>query len=110
MPYVFYDELPEGAVEADVVSVSDHEKAVSEKAEEIALMSMEVDELKGKLGLAEERVESIQTELDQAKTKFANAFLTNPDKIKAYQADEMGREEQPATFETLFAGRTRNAN
>lgn len=100
MPYVFMDELPEGMEEAAVYSEEDYndvtarlERAQSENAE-----------------LAAER-DGLAKELDAAKTKFANAFLSSPQRAGQVQAQEVKEEDRPSTFETLFAGRNKyNAN
>lgn len=96
MPYVFMDELPEGMEEATVYSEEDYdgvaarlERAQGENAE-----------------LAAER-DNLARELDAAKTKFANAFLSSPQHARQVQAREAGEEDSPSTFETLFAGRNK---
>lgn len=100
MPYVYMDELPEGMEEAAVYSEEDYdgvaaqlERAQTENAE-----------------LATER-DNLARELDAAKTKFANAFLSSPQHAKQVQAQEAMEEGRPSTFDTLFAGRNKyNAN
>lgn len=50
-------------------------------------------------------------ELDAAKTKFANAFLSSPQHAKQVQKQETKEEDMPSTFDTLFKGRNKyNAN
>lgn len=96
MPYVFMDELPEGMEEATVYSEEDYgdvaarlERAQGENAE-----------------LAAER-DGLARELDAAKTKFANAFLSSPQHAAQARAQEAREEDMPSTFETLFAGRNK---
>lgn len=99
MPYVYMDEVPDGMEEAAVYSEEDYdgvaaqlERAQAENAE-----------------LATER-DNLARELDAAKTKFANAFLSSPQHAGQVQAQEV-REDKPSTFDTLFAGRNKyNAN
>lgn len=107
MPYVYVEELLEGMEEADVYQAdefgalkSDLEEAVAERDE-----LREVNE-----GLVSER-DSLAAELDDAKTKFANAFLSSPQKAKQVQAEDARTEDRPSDFNSLFAGRNKyNAN
>lgn len=100
MPYVYVDELPDGMEEAVVYSEEDYD-GVTAQLEQARAESAE---------LAAER-DSLASELDAAKTKFANAFLSSPQHAKQVQAQEAGEEDGPSTFDTLFAGRNKcNAN
>lgn len=69
------------------------------------------DELqKGVDALTSER-DNLAAQLDEAKTKFADAFLSSPEKMKRTQEAEIRAEDKPATFESLFSGRNpTNAN
>ena len=96
MPYVFMDELPEGMEEATVYSEEDYND-VAARLEQAQGENTE---------LAAER-DDLARELDAAKTKFANAFLSSPQHAKCVQAREVHPEDSPSTFETLFAGRNK---
>lgn len=97
MPYVYMDELPDGMEEAIVYSEEDY-NGVTAQLEQVQAESAE---------LAIER-DNLARELDAAKTKFANAFLSSPQHAKQVQKQE---EDMPSTFDTLFKGRNKhNAN
>lgn len=100
MPYVFMDNLPDGMEEATVYSEEDY-NGVTAQLEQAQTENTE---------LATER-DNLARELDAAKTKFANAFLSSPQHAKQVQAQEVKEEDKPSTFDTLFAGRNKyNAN
>lgn len=93
MPYVYMDELPDGMEEATVYSEEDY-NGVTAQLEQ----------------LQTER-DNLASELDAAKTKFANAFLSSPQHAKQVQKQETKEEDMPSTFDTLFKGRNKyNAN
>ena len=108
MPYLYVDELPEGQEGADVRSVDEYYALEIERDTAVGArdeLQRAYDELSG------ER-DSLAAELDDAKTKFANAFLSSPQKAKARQAEDMRSEDAaPKTFDTLFKERNpSNAN
>ena len=107
MPYVYYDELPEGAEESEAYSPDDYNALMMERDTAIGRaeeFERQVSELTG------ER-DSLMGQLDDAKRKFADSFLSSPAKMKRTQREEMREEESPSTFDTLFRGRNRtNAN
>lgn len=93
MPYVYMDELPDGMEEATVYSEEDY-NGVTAQLEQVQT----------------ER-DNLASELDAAKTKFANAFLSSPQHAKQVQKQETKEEDMPSTFDTLFKGRNKyNAN
>lgn len=93
MPYVYMDELPDGMEEATVYSEEDY-NGVTAQLEQVQA----------------ER-DNLASELDAAKTKFANAFLSSPQHAKQVQKQETKEEDMPSTFDTLFKGRNKyNAN
>lgn len=93
MPYVYMDELPDGMEEATVYSEEDY-NGVTAQLEQVQT----------------ER-DNLARELDAAKTKFANAFLSSPQHAKQVQKQETKEEDMPSTFDTLFKGRNKyNAN
>lgn len=100
MPYVYMDELPDGMEEAIVHSEEDY-NGVTAQLEKVQAENTE---------LAIER-DNLAKELDAAKTKFANAFLSSPQHAKQVQKQEAKGEDMPSTFDTLFKGRNNhNAN
>lgn len=107
MPYVFMEELEEGYEEAEVKSVDEY------NALQLSLDTMTgaMDELQRKYDELSGEKDNLASELDDAKTKFANAFLSSPQKAKDRQREEMREEERPMTFNELFTGRNKaNAN
>lgn len=107
MPYVFVEELAEGQVEADVFDAS----AYNELQTSLEGMTAERDELQRNYDEAIGARDNLERELGEAKTKFANAFLSSPQKAKDTAAVDAKKQEKPMTFATLFAGRnTRNGD
>ena len=107
MPYVFYDEVPEGMEAADAYSADDYNAIMMERDTAIGRADALTQELRDVTG---ER-DSLMGELDDAKRKFADSFLSSPQRMKSRQREEMREEERPSTFESLFRGRNRgNAN
>lgn len=101
MPYVYMEELPEGVEEADVYQADEFGALKSDFEEVVA----ERDELRAvNEGLVSER-DNLAAELDDAKTKFANAFLSSPQRAKQVQAEDARAEDKPSDFNSLFAGR-----
>lgn len=101
MPYVFYDELPEGAEEADVRSASDYNAIEMERDTIIGerdALTRELDELRG------ER-DNLASELDDAKRKFADSFLSSPGKMKRENERDLMTEDTVTSFKQLFDGR-----
>lgn len=100
MPYVYMDELPDGMEEATVYSEEDY-NGVTAQLEQAQAENTE---------LATER-DNLARELDAAKTKFANAFLSSPQHAEQVQKQETREVDMPSTFDTLFKGRNKyNAN
>lgn len=97
MPYVYVDELPDGMEEAIVYSEEDY-NGVAAQLEQMQTENTE---------LATER-DSLASELDAAKTKFANAFLSSPRHAGQVQRQEAKEEDMPSTFDTLFKGRNKH--
>lgn len=107
MPYIFVEELEDGMEEADVRSVDEY------NALELSLETAvgERDELQRLYDEAAGQRDDLASELDDAKTKFANAFLSTPQRAKESQRQEMRAEERPMTFQELFSERNpRNGN
>lgn len=94
MAYVFKEELEEGDVEADVVAREDYDQLVIERD-----------------GLAEQRdvligqVETAERERDEAKNKYADAFITSPARAKADQEKDVADDGRAHSFKELFKTR-----
>ena len=100
MPYVYMDELPDDMEEATVYSEEDYNGVTAQ-----------LEQVQAENKVLETERDNLARELDAAKTKFANAFLSSPQHAKQGQAQEAREEDGPSTFDTLFAGRNRcNAN
>lgn len=91
MPYVFYDELPEGLEAADAVSTKDYDELVSKNAD----LAGQVDQL--------------TRDLRESKKKYADAFTTANKVVKRHSADTR-KDSGPHSFNELFAKRTGDVN
>lgn len=108
MPYVFVEELAEGQEEADVMEASSYRElqtSFDELQTSLEGMTAERDELQRSYDESVSARDSLEQELVEAKTKFANAFLSSPQKAKNAAAGEVLEQEKPMTFATLFAER-----
>lgn len=94
MPYVFYDELPDGMEEADVVPRSELDALTAERDELVATR----DELA-------DHVSVLETDLRQSREKYAHAVLTSAERVKREQAHDVRRDSGPQTYEELFRAR-----
>lgn len=107
MPYIYVEELQEGQQEANVIERDIADAVANER-----------DELKGQVetlsstneGLISER-DSLAKELDNAKVKFANAFLSSSQHIKEVQKKDAAKDSSVKSFSQLFSERNEfNAN
>ena len=122
MPYVFVEELAEGQNEADVLEAASYRElqtsfdelqtsldVITEERDELQRSYDEAvsarDELQRSYDEAVSARDSLEQELGEAKTKFANAFLSSPQKAKNVAAGEVREQETPMTFATLFTER-----
>ena len=101
MPYVYVDEVDEGIEAAEVVGIDEFREVTDENER----LNVEIDELVSERNSLAESNEKLATELDDAKRRFANAFLTTPERIKSATATEVREESEPVTFDSLFAQR-----
>lgn len=88
MPYIFVEELPEGAEEADVVPSSDYTAAVEERREALSSVESLGDELKAR-----------DEALDSLRQKYADAVV-NASRVVDTEEDNAIME--PQTFDTLW--------
>ena len=108
MPYVFVEELAEGQEEADVMGAASYRElqtSLDELQTSLDGMTAERDELQRSYDEAVSARDSLEQELCEAKTKFANAFLSSPQKAKNVAAREVREQEKAMTFATLFTER-----
>lgn len=128
MPYVFVEELEEGQEEAQVVDASEYsalqleyETAVGARdmlqqsydalAQERDSIAEERDTISGERDAIVSERDSLAAQLDDAKTKFANAFLSSPQRAKEVQREDSADDGRSYTFDELFAERNKyNAN
>lgn len=101
MPYIFVEELTDEQEAADVVSREEYEAIIQERDNAVS----EKETLQTNLDETIVDRDRLSEELNSAKTKFANAFLSSPQHAKDVQKSEMAEEETPKTFRTLFEER-----
>jgi hypothetical protein len=90
----------EGEVEADVV-----ERDIADA------IATERDTAQSERDSAIAERDNLAQELENAKAKFANAFLSSPQKAKQDNADDIRQDSVTRSFNELFAGRNKyNAN
>lgn len=103
MPYVYVEELGEGQEEADVRTADEYNtlqagfEALTAERDAIAA---ERDELQGNYDTLSNEHETLTAELADAKTKFANAFLSSQQKQQ--EETEEKPLPKPQSFSTLF--------
>lgn len=88
MPYIFVEELPEGAQEADVVPSSDYTAAVEERREALSSVESLGDELKAR-----------DAALDSLRQKYADAVVNASRVIDTEEDDAI---MEPQTFDSLW--------
>lgn len=99
MPYVFVEELGEGQEEADVV-----ERDVTDA------IADERDEARSQVESLTSERDSLAQQLNAAKTKFADAFLSTPQKAVEEQKQNVHKQDSVSSYSELFNGRKSNAN
>ena len=92
MPYVYYDELPDGLEAADVVS-QEHYDAL---ADELATSNGQRDE-------ALTQIEEARREAREARAKYAQAILDGKNRQEPDTEDEPETKPKGATIADLFA-------
>lgn len=92
MPYVYYDELPDGLEAADVVS-QEHYDAL---ADELAASNGQRDE-------ALEQIEEARREAREARAKYARAILDGKPKREPDPDPDPKPKPTAATIASLFA-------
>lgn len=92
MPYVYYDELPDGLEEAQVVS-QEHYDAI---AEELATSNAQRDE-------ALEQIEEARREARDTKAKYAQMILDGKKQQEPDPKQDPEPKHKAATIASLFA-------
>ena len=87
MPYIFVEELPEDAQEADVVERSELDSAITER-----------DEARSQRDEAIERAAAAESDLEKQREKYANTFL----KRKREPEPSNDEYEKPTGISSLF--------
>lgn len=94
MPYYYYEEEVEGMEAADVVERSEHDTVVKE-----------LDEVRVQRDAAISRAEAAEAGWEEAKEKYANAFLTTPARVKKEMEEHVKNDGRPKTYAELFGMR-----
>lgn len=94
MPYVFREELMEDEQAADVVERSDYDAILQDR-----------DELMVQRDDAIARAETAERGWEEARNKYADAFLTSPARVKQEQESDVKRDGTVVSYEQLFADR-----
>lgn len=97
MPYVFMEELGEGMEPADVRTAEEYNTL----NDALTSITTERDELSAKYEDMVSKCDAVSKELDDAKRKFASAFLTSTDRQVSQPEPEPAY--VPKTFDTLFS-------
>ncbi len=92
MPYVYYDELPDGLEAADVVSQASYDAL----ADELAASNGQRDE-------ALTQIEEARKEAREARAKYAQAILDGNNRQEPDTKDEPETKPKGATIADLFA-------
>lgn len=91
MPYIYKELLEDGDLEADVVTREDYVAVIQDR-----------DELIVQRDSAIERAETAERGWQEAKNKYADAFLTSPARVKKEQEADVKRDGTVTSFEQLF--------
>jgi chromosome segregation ATPase len=94
MPYYFYEEELEGYDPADVVERSEYDAVIKER-----------DEVRAQRDTAISRAEAAEAGWEEAKEKYANAFLTTPSRVKQELEKHVKEDGKPKTYAELFGMR-----
>lgn len=91
MPYVFHDVLMPDEIAADVVGKEEYDKVINERDNVI----MQRDE-------ALVQISGLEDALRLSKQKYADTFLSSPDRAKREQADDVKKDGRICSFGELF--------
>lgn len=91
MPYIFKEILEDGEVEADVVERESYDAVIQDR-----------DELMVQRDEAIVRAETAEKGWEEARNKYADAFLTSPARVKAEQSADVKRDGTVVSYQQLF--------
>lgn len=91
MPYVFKEILDDEETEADVVEREEYDAVIRDR-----------DELMVQRDDAINRAEEAERGWQEAKNKYADAFLTSPARVKREQEEDVKRDGTVVSFRELF--------
>lgn len=95
MPYIEVEELAEGQEAADVCAREDYDAL----SDQLTAMTSERDALQQSVDALNAERDKLTNDLIDAKTRFADAFLTQKPPVPAEPSEPPYR---PATFSNLF--------
>ena len=90
MPYVFFDVLPEGMEEVDVVERTEHEQLLESLRTAETMRDEAID-----------KAVELEKSLHEQKRKYAETFLTKPSTTNPFP-DFEEPQHSPQTFNELF--------
>lgn len=90
MPYVYYDELPEGMEESNVVDRAEHETLLESLRTAESMRDAAI-----------QRAEDFESQLHEQKKKYAETFLSKSPAPKGHEPVKEPN-STPQTFEDLF--------
>lgn len=94
MPYIYKEILDEGEVEADVVERSEYDAVIQDR-----------DELMVQRDDAITRAEDAERGWEEARNKYADAFLTSPARVKREQEENVKLDGVVRSYNDLFTNR-----
>ena len=94
MPYIFKEELDDGEAPADVVERENYDAVITER-----------DELITQRDALIERAQVAEDGWREARNKYADAFITNAQRIKDDQRTDVSEDGRIQTFDELWEGK-----
>ena len=91
MPYIFKEVLDDGEVEAEVVERGEYDAIIEDR-----------DQLIVQRDSAIARAEEAERGWEEARNKYADAFLTSPARVKREQSNDVKRDGTVVSFKALF--------
>ena len=91
MPYIFKEVLDDGEVEAEVVERGEYDAIIEDR-----------DQLIVQRDSAIARAEEAERGWEEARNKYADAFLTSPARVKREQSNDVKRDGTVVSFKELF--------
>lgn len=101
MAYIFKEELEDGDIPADVVERESYDTVINERDE----LMTERDTLITQRDAAIGRAETAEANYKAAQNKYADAFLSSPERAKREQREDVTDDGKIQTFEELWGQR-----